>query len=381
MKYGKIGVCCILFLLATWHSTKLLEEAKLQYNTVSLRYQNGVSKQQVEDVKFYIKKNEIKEDAITEQEIQSTEAKGVIEKAAESTNHSEKNTSDENSNLLYATFWKEEEGLLSAENKKAETEILTFLGEGYHAYGVEFLAGGYPMEGDNNGIAISETLAFDLYGSIDVVDLVVTYGEQIYTIRGVFKEQINLALIQGNTDEDYRAVELVGDMKGNPVQTATLFVENSGLEKPDQISYGTSIVSILKMVHYLPFLIVGIWSVLCCIIFLQKGYPKHREIVWLAALLLIAICLPTLLELVPQWMLPTRWSDFSFWQNMIETSRIRVEEWFSLLPTRKDVEIKFIMIKSILVIVVQLFSTYGLYTMLQKSKRKVTILSDIKNKK
>lgn len=84
--------------------------------------------------------------------------------------------------LLLPTFLKEEAGAFFMLIKSVDKEISTYLGEGYHANGAEFLSGGYPVEGDRGGVAISDTLAFSLYGSKNVVGLDLTYEEQLISI-------------------------------------------------------------------------------------------------------------------------------------------------------------------------------------------------------
>lgn len=342
MKYKKIGICCILFLLASLYSIQLLDEAKLQYGSVSLRYHDGVSKQQVEQVKQYLSMETLKE---TTQEMSEIK--------------------------IFPTFWKEQDGIFESEFKKAETLMLVYLGEGYQVYSVEFLSGGYPVEGDTKSCAISDSLAFELYGSKDVIGLVLEHQEDKYTIRGVFKDEVKIGMFVGEEDENYTVVELVGDMKGDSEGTVTIFVGNSGLEAPDQIVYGIGIASLLELACNLPLLIVVIWLSLNSISLIQNRYPEIKEILWIFVFLLFAYNLPSLLEQIPQWILPSRWSDFTFWQSLLETMIMRIEEWFFLQVTIKDVIIKFIILKVGLLVAVQLICTYYLYSAFQPNNVKI----------
>lgn len=340
MKYKKNGICCcILFLLASVYSIHLLEEAKIQYASVSLRYYDGISTEQVKKVKHYLKEETLAETA-----------------------------SNPTEDILFPTFWKEEKGTLKAGFKNIETQMIVYLGEGYQAYGVEFLAGGYPIEGDSNGCAISDSLSSELYGSTDVMGLEFAYKEENYTVRGVFKDENKLSLFAGEYDENYTVVELIGDMKGDSEGNVTIFVENSGLDTPDLIVYGSGIISLLEFACNLPLLVLVTWLSLYSISLIQNRYPSIKEALWLIVLFILAYRLPTLLEQIPQWMLPSRWSDFAFWQSLFETMILRIEEWFYLQATMKDVVIKFIVLKIVLLAVVQSICTYNLYIAFQSKK-------------
>lgn len=349
MKYAKIAFCCILYLIGNITALHYLEQAQLQYDSVSLRYDNGIEKQQILQVKDYL-------------------------------------SSEKTEQSIFPTFWKEEEGFITTAFQQVSAKILVYLGEGYRVYHSEFLSGGYPIENDTDGCAISDALAFVLYGSTDVVGQVLkyettphdnnqninvdfdnkNYEENQYVVRGVFKEDTNLALFAGKTDGRYKAVELDGDMEGNPEQTSNNFIVNSGLEEPDQIVYGSSIVSILRILVTLPFILMCMWVLIYFIKLVQNKKYISKELLLFLIFLLIGVMLPTLLEGLPQWLLPTKWSDFSFWQSLLETMKLRVEEWFYLKPTMKDVEIKFIMVSIGLAVTVQLLSTYVLYSLLKK---------------
>jgi len=340
MKYIKIAFCCLIYLIGTFTTFHNLEQAEFQYDTVSLRYELGVDKQQILQVKDYLANN------IEEQR-------------------------------LFPTFWKEQEGTLSTDFQEVSTKTLVYLGEGYRVHHGEFLSGGYPIENDRNGCAISDALAFELFGSMDVIGQEVEFEnhsnrsypkeknsdkEKVYEIRGVFKEEEKLALFSGELDENYTVVELVGDMKGDSEGAVTIFVGNSGLEMPDQIVYGIGIASLLELACNLPLIIVVIWLSLNSISLIQNRYPEIKEILWIFVFLLFAYNLPSLLEQIPQWILPSRWSDFTFWQSLLETMIMRIEEWFFLQVTIKDVIIKFIILKVGLLVAVQLICTYYLYS-------------------
>lgn len=96
--------------------------------------------------------------------------------------------------------------------------------------------------------------------------------------------------------------------------------------------------SMLRLISYLPLILVGGGLLVYAIMLIQSKNFVSKELLWFILLLVIASSLPLFLVQVPHWLLPTQWSDFSFWQSLLETMKLRVEEWFYLNPTMKDVE-------------------------------------------
>lgn len=71
---------------------------------------------------------------------------------------------------LYPTFWREEQGQAHTELHQAdEVTAIRFNGEGSLCYPARFISGGYPGSEDTSGCATSTALAWQLFGSNDVV--------------------------------------------------------------------------------------------------------------------------------------------------------------------------------------------------------------------
>lgn len=64
--------------------------------------------------------------------------------------------------------------------------------------------------------------------------------------------------------------------------------------------------------------------------------------------LLFAIALPNLLQALPPWLIPTRWSDFEFWSQLWQTLSKRCHDLVALTPQFRDTEAKLAGIKAIL---------------------------------
>ena len=63
---------------------------------------------------------------------------------------------------------------------------------------------------------------------------------------------------------------------------------------------------------------------------------QRAWILW-GSLFALAFVLPILLEALPPWLVPARWSDFSYWQALPRALRTAIAQLVSLSPSVKDV--------------------------------------------
>mgnify|MGYP000028396404 CR=1 FL=1 len=70
------------------------------------------------------------------------------------------------------------------------------------------------------------------------------------------------------------------------------------------------------------------------------GCPKERAGLF-GRRFLLALVLPALLRLLPPWITPARWSDFSYWGGLLPAVGKAIETGFSLNPCAKDVLAKW----------------------------------------
>ena len=67
---------------------------------------------------------------------------------------------------------------------------------------------------------------------------------------------------------------------------------------------------------------------------------------WHAALLPVLLAMvPVLLAMVPGAWVPTRWSDFGFWEALGKSAAARVDAWFALPPQHKDIAVKWLLLE------------------------------------
>lgn len=238
------------------------------------------------------------------------------------------------------TFWREETGTLARESQRVAAGAVRFYGEGAACYPAEFLRGGYPGAGDAAGCALSSEAAWRLFGSEDVVGQTVEFGEERYTVRGVFRGGEPLALLGAEAQDGFTHVELAGTPAGDARDAALAFALTAGLGAPDQLCYGQSIAGFATACCFLP-LLAAAWRLLCAGLRASRRMPPvARQVLWFGLALAFALCLPLALQSLPGWLVPAKWSDFSFWTSLAQTLGERFREWFALRPALKDVQAK-----------------------------------------
>ena len=126
---------------------------------------------------------------------------------------------------------------------------------------------------------------------------------------------------------------------GNPSQSVQKFIAGSGLEQPDQLLCDAAVAWLLDALTGMPviLLLVGcLWNVLFRI-FWNK---KQRELMMFIVALLFVCLLPMWLSALPGWLIPNQWGSMAAWSSLVSAAGERLQEWFALWPTARDVHLK-----------------------------------------
>ena len=294
------------------------------------------------------------------------------------------------------TFWTEQpDSLIEANGRTANARLLLVCGDAARLTPQELLWGAPPAA--PGGCAVSDALAWRLWGALDVAGMELTIentrGNARYTVRGVFREDAPCLLVQ--TAPDSAAFENVevyamesgireaalenaalgaavyGDTapgaaaSGNAVlentasqnaapgtaasgntapsvDAARSFARSGGLGVPAHAVNGSTLAALARLLCWLP-------PALCAVSLLWRFAwalsARARRAFWGMGLLLFALCLPRLLAALPAAWLPTRWSDFAFWQSLLQSGAARIEAWFALPPQSVDVAAKWLLFR------------------------------------
>ncbi|WP_370828541.1 hypothetical protein [Fournierella massiliensis] len=217
------------------------------------------------------------------------------------------------------TFWCEENASLDSLWRQAEATVLYYWGSASLVWGAECIDGGVPSPLDASGCAVSTALAWQLFGSEDAVGLTLFRENTEYTVRGVFESEEPVALLP-KADAAFTAVELPleEDAGGDPVTWVDVCLAKSGLPEPDWRLYTALPAALARMLSWLP-LIFGTTVLAATLVCraVRLSFPA-RDTVFFALLGATALTLPIFFSVWPSWLTPSRWSDFSWWNQTAE---------------------------------------------------------------
>ncbi|MEG1176490.1 MAG: hypothetical protein RSD62_07515 [Ruthenibacterium sp.] len=281
-----------------------------------------------------------------------------------------------NAQGLSASFWVQQPGTACANSTQRACAVIAFSGEGSDCFPAEFITGGYPGASDANGCALSEQLAWELFGSNDLVgqSLIlrepdsangsagsvffggadgaqssgqgkIQNGEKTYTIRGVFYGDAAVLLTGADETAPFTCAEIAGTTPADRRAQALQFAAAGTLGTPAQLVYGPSAAALLQALCWLPLCLAGAFSLRALWHKSKKLGTAQRQVLWFSVALCFAAALPLFFSHIPAWLIPARWSDFTFWTALWDTLQARVREYFALIPTQKDIAAKVLLVR------------------------------------
>jgi len=255
---------------------------------------------------------------------------------------------------FWPTFWREDTADFSAGARTARVNAISFSGDAALVWPTRYITGSAPSSVDGSGVAVSEALAHRLWGSTDIVGIPVYVDDMPRIVRGVFEGSTELALLSFHiegTSQSWTAVELAGGVPHSTRSHAENFAIASGLGRPDYILMGGAIF-LARFMSILPLLILAGYALALLIGFVRKHYRAAGMPIIFAGFILLAILLPFLLNALPPWVIPTYWSDFSFWATLFRQTSSSVREFLSVNPMLRDVDLKLHLLRQCGIMVV-----------------------------
>jgi len=249
--------------------------------------------------------------------------------------------------VFWPTFWHETEALIESEYGKVSAACIFFSGDAALVWPARYLKGTPPGVTDDGGCALSSALARELWGSADVVGLTVETGDGARTVRGVFEgdDLVVLLCVHGeDTSQSFTAVELAAGPRHPTKSDAENFAAAAGLGKPDSVLMDTPALLAAAM-GALPIVIIIIYGLAVCIGQMREYFAELKGALLFLVVIAFALLLPGLIDALPDWMIPTRWSDFSFWGALIRQIGGNLREYLTLAPRMRDVTYKILFIK------------------------------------
>ena len=249
---------------------------------------------------------------------------------------------------FWPTFWHEAQAGFENEYNSTSASCILFSGDATLVWPAQYLIGVAPGVTDGVGCAVSASLAWELWGGVDVVGKSVEVDDETRIVRGVFEGENQLALLSirdEDTSRSFTAVELSLGPDDPTRDDVRSFATSAGLGSPNNILIGTP-VSLAFALAAVPIIIIAIYVLALCIARL-KVRPAAMWGILLFAFIVFAFTLPGLLDMLPGWMIPTRWSDFSFWGGLTSQVGDNLREYLIVAPKLRDVEYKVLLLKQI----------------------------------
>ena len=248
---------------------------------------------------------------------------------------------------FWPTFWREHKSEFKNEFSSADADCIAYSGDASLVWPFEYLTGCAPGVKDSAGCVVSEALARRLWGSADIVGMQVEVDGETRFIRGVFKGKSELALISFS-DEDvsrsWTAVELSGGPADASRSDAESYASASGLGKPGTVIAGGH-VFLARFLAMLPLLIPAVYGAAMIAGAVKKRYPGSYRNIRFVGFIIVACMLPLLIRALPPSLIPTRWSDFSFWASLLRRLTGDLSEFLNAAPRLRDAELKMLLVK------------------------------------
>ncbi|NLW80013.1 MAG: hypothetical protein GXY32_11490 [Ruminococcaceae bacterium] len=90
----------------------------------------------------------------------------------------------------------------------------------------------------------------------------------------------------------------------------------------------------------MPLLLLGIVLLVRWAVAVGKRHVFAIKLALAVVVVVVALLLPLLLGLLPSWVIPNKWSDFSHWANLLAQFSVFIRSLFSLAPAARDMALK-----------------------------------------
>lgn len=242
-----------------------------------------------------------------------------------------------------ATLWNERKGISISAGEYFNGNGYT-LAEGYgnleKTLPGRLMTGTYPGKDDTSGCAISRKGAIELFGNEKVIGKEITVEGKKYIIRGVIDWNEKYLWIQNPDAQGFQNIELVYKEENPQVSDARQWVSQVGGGSISAVLAGSSYRAFGRLILSLPLWVL--WIVLIRNLFrltrkIQRGYLNKTVyfIVLAVCILGTAAGIKYSISFGADY-IPSRWSDFAFFQGKWESVKAAAKEIQSLRPLPGD---------------------------------------------
>ena len=249
---------------------------------------------------------------------------------------------------FWPAFWSEINAEVESEFSKTGADVIYYSGDESLVWDARYLSGSAPGFIETRACAVSTALAYSLWGNRNVTGMSLSVEGESYTVSGVFEEEKGVALIslgENNEERAWQAAELSCKTYETTIDDAKSFAASSGLGMPDVIVEGESPYFLAKIAANIPPVFLLVCGVFWALRAAAGRYKTTKRVLGFLVLVSIVIMLPALLSSAPQWLIPDRWSDFSFFKRVVDSFAERAADFLAVRPLSRDVVCKTLLMK------------------------------------
>jgi hypothetical protein len=186
---------------------------------------------------------------------------------------------------------------------------------------MRLLSGSFPVDDDSGGCLLDKASAWKLFHSSDAVGGVVTLGKNRYTVRGIVDAYEPMLVIRGG-NATYENLEFAAVDHSAAKQQVETFLYRCNAPKTYTLIESGLFARVARGLVWLCPCVFGIAGA----VGFYRGARARKERPnaalprYMASAALAAMTLVILLNMFywPQSFLPTKWSDFGFWRELVE---------------------------------------------------------------
>ena len=240
---------------------------------------------------------------------------------------------------LNLALWKEDSETVTTElERSSAAQRISVYGSPTLCFPAAYLCGSAPGAGQWDGCAISAGLADALFGSREVTGLKLIVNGEKCRVTGVAEGKECFLICPDGTASDagYIAASLEIKNGNNPRGTVQNLLQSAGLSENDTELLPTG--TLRQIINT----VAGIPLAIAALIFLNQLWrlaplgKMGRQVAAFALLLMAALALPDLLDALPRWLVPGRWSDMDFWMDLCNVAQQSLIAFVSLTNSVRD---------------------------------------------
>lgn len=251
---------------------------------------------------------------------------------------------------LDLAFWTETDGeAVGALDRTAPATGIACWGEPSLAFGTVCLYGRLPAAAETDACAVTLALARALWGGEDVTGLELRWQDRRYIVCGVVEEERELWLLYPAQTPDlpWTGVELGSVPRGDPRGAARQLAMTAALDDALAVPGGT-LAAAARLLVWLPLALAGVALLVGLVrgVLRRLNGPVQKEALLFALALAGALALPLMLETLPGWVIPNRWSDFAFWSALAELPGQTLRTLLALPPSVRDTVLRLELLRA-----------------------------------